>query len=356
MTAPQARILAIDDAPANLLTLGALLEPEFELQFATSGPMGIAQALASPPDLILLDVMMPEVDGYETFRRLAAQPTLKDIPVIFVTALNDFDSEVTGLRLGAADYITKPIQVTVASQRIRNLLDREQLRKELQQQRNLLQEEVAMRKQSEDMLRKLVVAVEQSPASVVITDLEARLEYVNPRFTEVTGYSSAEVLGQNPRILQSGMTPKETHADMWGTLTRGLPWKGELVNRRKNGALYWEEAQIAPVKNDAGGVTHFIAVKTDITERKQLEMQRKQAEAVFHGLFEQSTFLAGILDEQGRMLDVNSTALRYTDATREEVLGQYFPDTPWSIFQSRYEPEGARVQVTSVCGLIGLKG
>ena len=329
MTAPQARILAIDDAPANLLTLGALLEPEFELQFATSGPMGIAQALASPPDLILLDVMMPEVDGYETFRRLAAQPTLKDIPVIFVTALNDFDSEVTGLRLGAADYITKPIQVTVASQRIRNLLDREQLRKELQQQRNLLQEEVAMRKQSEDMLRKLVVAVEQSPASVVITDLEARLEYVNPRFTEVTGYSSAEVLGQNPRILQSGMTPKETHADMWGTLTRGLPWKGELVNRRKNGALYWEEAQIAPVKNDAGGVTHFIAVKTDITERKQLEMQRKQAEAVFHGLFEQSTFLAGILDEQGRMLDVNSTALRYTDATREEVLGQYFPDTPW---------------------------
>jgi diguanylate cyclase (GGDEF)-like protein len=140
MTAPRARILAIDDTPVNLMTLGAVLEGEFDLQFATSGPIGIALALKNPPDLILLDVMMPEVDGFETYRRLVAQPSLRNIPVIFVTALHDVDSEVTGLSLGAADYITKPIDVTTARHRIRNLLEREQLRKEVALQRDQLRE------------------------------------------------------------------------------------------------------------------------------------------------------------------------------------------------------------------------
>lgn len=302
------KILAIDDTPANLMTLGAALEDEFDLQFATSGPDGIALALQSLPDLILLDVMMPAVDGFETFRRLANLPSLKHIPVIFVTALDNVDSEVAGLSLGAADYISKPVNVVIARQRIRNLLERDRLRKEVQSQAA--------------QLRNLVVAVEQSPASVVITDLDACLVYVNPRFTEVTGYSADEVLGRNPRILQSGLTSKATYESMWATLTRGLPWTGELINKRKNGDTYWEEAQVAPVKDDAGKVTHYVAVKTDISERKQ-------AEAIFRGLFDQSAFLAGILDDKGTLLDVNATALSYSDATREQLVGQYFPDTPW---------------------------
>jgi len=155
MTTPCARILVVDDTPANLMTLGAALEGEFELQFASSGAKGIALALKSPPDLILLDVMMPEVDGFETFRRLALAPSLRHIPVIFVTALKDDDSEVTGLSLGAADYITKPINVTVARHRIRNLLERENLRKELGQQRDRLQEEIARRVRSEERIRHL---------------------------------------------------------------------------------------------------------------------------------------------------------------------------------------------------------
>jgi diguanylate cyclase (GGDEF)-like protein len=140
MTTARACILAIDDTPANLMTLGSVLEGEFDLQFATSGSIGIALALKNPPDLILLDVMMPEVDGFETYRRLVEQPSLRDIPVIFVTALNDVDSEVTGLSLGAADYITKPINVAIARHRIRNLVEREQLRKEVGLQRDQLRE------------------------------------------------------------------------------------------------------------------------------------------------------------------------------------------------------------------------
>jgi len=157
MTATLGKILVIDDTPANLMTLCSALEGEFQLHFATSGPSGIAQALRNAPDLILLDVMMPEVDGFETFRRLAAQPTLRDIPVIFVTALNDVDSEVTGLSLGAADYITKPINVTIARHRIRNLVEREQLRKEVGLQRDLLQGEISRRVKSEEWALQLAL-------------------------------------------------------------------------------------------------------------------------------------------------------------------------------------------------------
>lgn len=271
MSALRARILVIDDTPLNLMTLGAVLEGEFELQFATSGPMGVALALRAPPELILLDVMMPEVDGYETFGLLAAQATLKDIPVIFVTALSDFKSEMTGLTLGAADYIAKPINIPVARQRIRNLIERERLRRQVEQQRDALQQEMLQRIKLEEELRKLSVAVEQSPVSIAITDHNAILEYVNPKFTELSGYSAAEVLGQNPRILKSGLTSPTIFLDMWDTLRRDQVWHGDLINRRKNGEVYWEESQIAPIKNAQGQTTHFVAIKIDISERKRAE-------------------------------------------------------------------------------------
>jgi signal transduction histidine kinase len=143
MTHAKPRILAIDDHPANLFTLGAALEPDFHLQIATSGAAGLALASEKAPDLILLDVMMPEMDGYETCRRLKAEPRLASIPVIFVTALGDTAAESAGLELGAADYMTKPLNVDIARQRIRNLLEREALRKEVEAQRDVLQELVS---------------------------------------------------------------------------------------------------------------------------------------------------------------------------------------------------------------------
>jgi diguanylate cyclase (GGDEF)-like protein/PAS domain S-box-containing protein len=255
----RAKILAIDDTPANLLTLGAALESDYDLQVATSGMAGLELARKQPPDLILLDVMMPEVDGFETFRRIAAEPTLKDIPVIFVTALDNLDSEVAGLQLGAADYITKPIRVVIARQRIHNLLEREYLRKQVQSQR--------------DLLRKLSAAVEQSPASVIVTNLNAEIEYVNPRFTSVTGYAADEVLGMNPRIFASGQTSNSTYVEMWDKLARGLDWNGEMLNRRKNGDIFWEETHIAPIKDGQNKVTHYVAIKTDISTRKSMEEQ-----------------------------------------------------------------------------------
>ena len=134
------RILAIDDIPSNLAMLGASLEQEFDVQIATSGMSGIALASATAPDLILLDVMMPEINGFETCRHLKADPRLRNIPIIFLTAMNDAESESAGLALGAVDYITKPIKIGIARHRIRNLLEREALRKELHEQRDQLRQ------------------------------------------------------------------------------------------------------------------------------------------------------------------------------------------------------------------------
>jgi len=134
------RVLLVDDTPANLLVLGRALAADFDLQVATSGAQGLALAGESPPDLIVLDVMMPEMDGYETCRRLKADPGLKAVPVIFVTALAEIDAESAGLALGAADYIAKPFDAAIVKQRIRNLLERENLRKEVETYRDHLEE------------------------------------------------------------------------------------------------------------------------------------------------------------------------------------------------------------------------
>jgi two-component system cell cycle sensor histidine kinase/response regulator CckA len=133
-------------------------------------------------------------------------------------------------------------------------------------------------KRSEEELQKLYSAVEQSPDSIVITDTLGNIEYVNPKFTEITGYSSAEALGQNPRILKSGELSPEKYKELWETITSGHDWRGEFHNKKKNGELYWEYATISPIKNTQGVITHFLAIKEDLSVRKSLEEQLRQSQ------------------------------------------------------------------------------
>ena len=162
MTNAKPKILAIDDTPANLMTLGAALGDDFDLQIATSGAAGLVLAAEMVPDLILLDVMMPEMDGYETCRRLKAEPQLRKIPVIFITALGDSNAESAGLTLGAADYITKPINVRIARQRIGNLIERESLRKEVEARRDHLEQLVQARTLSLSIAKEAAEAASQA--------------------------------------------------------------------------------------------------------------------------------------------------------------------------------------------------
>lgn len=122
-----------------------------------------------------------------------------------------------------------------------------------------------------EKIRKFTIAVEQSPATVVITDNNGSIEYVNPKFTRLTGYSLNEVLGHNPRILKSGSQDRDFYRAMWRTISSGSEWRGEFHNRKKNGETYWESASISPIRNQAGRITHYIAVKEDITERKKAD-------------------------------------------------------------------------------------
>ena len=134
-------------------------------------------------------------------------------------------------------------------------------------------EDITERKQAEDQLRKLSLAVEQSPESIVITDLEANIEYVNDAFVRNTGYTREEVMGSNPRILQSKKTAKHTYDALWESLKQGKSWQGEFLNKRKDGSEYVELAIISPIHQPDGSITHYLAVKKDITERKRAEAE-----------------------------------------------------------------------------------
>jgi len=131
--------------------------------------------------------------------------------------------------------------------------------------------DISERKRVERRLKVLSTAVEQSPVSVVVTDRDGRIEYVNKAFSEISGYGVEEVVGQTPRLLNSGQMSPEVFRDLWHSITTGGSWQGELCNRRKDGALYWEHATISQVKDDHGEVNHYLAVKEDITLRKEYE-------------------------------------------------------------------------------------
>jgi len=151
---------------------------------------------------------------------------------------------------------------------ITDITGRKQVDREIKELNESLEDRVSERTAE---VVKLSHAVEQSSSSVVITDVKGDIEYVNPRFTQTTGYSSEEAIGQNPRILKSGEQNAEFYRELWSTISSGREWKGEFHNKRKNGELYWEFASISPIIDKEGVVTSFVAVKEDITERKSME-------------------------------------------------------------------------------------
>ncbi len=182
--------------------------------------------------------------------------------------------------------------------------------------------DITGRKLAETKLNTLYTAVEQSPVSVVIADIDAIIEYVNPRFSEITGYSKDEAIGQNPRILQSGLTPPDTYLELWNKVTRGEIWHGELINKRKNGEIYSEEAHISPVKNTAGALTHFVAVKVDITRRKQDEAALKLSEERFRFMLENSPIAVRITNkESSRVIFSNQRYAELIEMESAKVHG-----------------------------------
>jgi len=179
--------------------------------------------------------------------------------------------------------------------------------------------DITERKQAEEELKKLSQAVEQSPASVVITDLNGTIEYVNSKFCEVTGYTFAEAIGQNPRILKSGHMSPEFYKELWKTIKAGYEWRGEFQNKKKNGKLYWESASISPLKSADGTPAYYLAVKEDVTERKKMEESLREKEARFRGYFEHSQVGMAVTSPTKGWVEANDQLQRMLGYTLDEL-------------------------------------
>jgi diguanylate cyclase (GGDEF)-like protein/PAS domain S-box-containing protein len=174
----------------------------------------------------------------------------------------------------------------------------------------------------EETLRKLSRAVEQSASVVVITDTEGRLEYANPKFSEVTGYALSEVTGENLRLLKSGETPAQGYREFWETITAGREWRGEFHNKRKDGQYYWALATVSPIKDDEGRITHYLGIQEDVTRQKLMEEALRESEANYHAIFDAANDAIFVLEPAtGVLLDVNRTMCEVYGYSRTEALG-----------------------------------
>lgn len=205
-------------------------------------------------DIVLSDYVMPHFNGLEALSSLKESGI--DIPFIIISGTIGEDIAVEAMKAGADDYLMK--------NNLKRLIPA--IERELRESNSR-----AVRKQAEEKLRILSRAVEQSPAMILISDTEGSIEYINPKFTEVTGYSQMEAIGKNPRILKSDKMPDSHYKKMWDTLKAGKTWNDEMINKKKNGDFYWVSISISPIFDKEGTITHYVALSEDITEKKKTE-------------------------------------------------------------------------------------
>ena len=262
----------------------------------------VGQFLLQPPDLKefgrqAAEFGFNEQDYLNALNEVAIIPEKKVAPII--------------------DFLTSYAETlaTMGLDKIR----RKQSQKELLDHRENLEQMV---KERTAELRKLSEAVKQSPVTVLVTDKNGTIEYVNPSFTDVTGYSAKEAIGQNPRFLKSGKHPDSFYKVLWDTILSGKTWQGEIRNRKKNDEKFWESTSISAIKNDAGDITHFVAVKQDITDRKQAEQAIMESRAKYRDLVENANCIIFQMDTRGNITFFNRFAQEFFGYSEAEILGR----------------------------------
>lgn len=183
--------------------------------------------------------------------------------------------------------------------------------------------DLTLRRKSEARERELATAIDKSPITVLLTDAGGSIRYVNSFFEELTGYSADEVIGKNPRFLQSGLTSAETYKELWRELTAGRVWRGEFTNKKSDGTLYQERAILVPITDDTGNLTTIVGLKEDITPLRETIEELTQKEAHFRAIFDNAGDAIYIHDTTGIIRDVNLTALEQTGYTRDELIGTH---------------------------------
>jgi PAS domain S-box-containing protein len=254
------RVLIVDDSEEDAILIARMLKHEgYDLTTArVDSAEGMRSSLVEQPwDLVIAAYAMPRFSGLAAIQLL--HEISLDIPIILVSGSPGEEVAVDAMKAGANDYVMQGNLARLVPA----------VRRELQESYRRRSQRVA-----EEQLRKLSYAVEQSPIVVIITDAGGRIDYVNPRFHQLTGYTMEEVRGKSAGLMKSGYAPKSTYEAIWKTIRSGREWNGELQNRKKDGSLYWVSVSISPIYDQSGTITHFIAVEEDITERKQDQAER----------------------------------------------------------------------------------
>ncbi|QFR50092.1 response regulator [Sulfurimonas lithotrophica] len=265
-------ILIIDDAEININVLMELLDDKYDILASLDAKDGLEILKEEKVDLILLDIIMPEIDGFEVCKRLKSDPDTKDIPVIFITASTDEDSIERAYDVGAVDYITKPFKAKEVLSRINTHLA-------LSEQKIILEKDL---EENKILLNQYKEVVDIS-AIVSKTDLKGRITYVNKAFTEISGYSKEELIGKNHNIIRHPDVSKNIFKDMWKTIQSKHVWQGEVKNLKKDGGYYVVQSVVMPILDTKGDIEEYISVRYDITDTYDLqkEIEHTQKEVVF---------------------------------------------------------------------------
>jgi PAS domain S-box-containing protein len=307
------RVLIVEDRPEDAeLMLYELGRSGFEPDWHRVETESEYLAHLDPsPDIILADYSLPSFDALRALRHL--QERGLDIPFIVVTGTVGEEAAAECIKRGATDYLLKD-RLARLGQAVAQALDQGRLRRE--------------KRQVEDRLRLQDMAVRSAANAIVITDREGRITAVNPAFTRLTGYSAQEAIGESPRLLKSGQHDQAFYRNLWETILSGRVWSGEVVNRRKDGSLYIEEQTITPVRDERGAISHFIAIKQDVTERKRAEEVLREVHDTLEAVIQASPMGITILDGDGNVRLWNPAAERMFGWGREEVLGRPLPTIP----------------------------
>lgn len=288
---PKADILAIDDTPENLALLSQILtEKGYKVRSVTKGSTALRGAKAAPPDLILLDVKMPEMNGYEVCEQLKADPLTRNIPIIFISALGDVFDKVKAFQVGGVDYITKPFQVEEVLARLDTHLTIRNLQIELQAQNTQLQQEIAQKTAAEDKFAKAFRAC-PNPIAIATYQQEQLLE-VNNSFLQMSGYTTTEVIGKNMAQIYPTSALNIYHQALQKASSQGFVRNQELEFTTKSGELKTVLLSLELI--ELGGTKCTLQIMNDITERKRLE--NEFISLVSHELRTPMTSTIGALD------------------------------------------------------------
>ncbi|HTV02451.1 MAG TPA: response regulator, partial [Luteitalea sp.] len=292
-------VLIVDDEAESRRRLKALLtEHGHAVSEASNGLDALEVARQQPPDLVISDILMPQMDGFALCRAYRTDPRLAHAPFVFYT-----DSYATAKdaafarRLGATRFLVKSMgaeevirAITDAMREERTSTDgpeslphetesyrlyNESLIQRLEHRNLELADEVRTRRDSESKLRALTRALDQLPSIVSLADTHGRIEYVNQRFQEATGFTPEQVLGQTHSVLRAKHSDAGQGFEIRAMLLNGQQWRGDVEHRRRDGSSYWERATISPIYDDAGAVSHFLRIAEDITEEKTGHVERE---------------------------------------------------------------------------------